>query len=205
VREIIQKKPNLFEFDADTHQYFVDGVQFSSVTEILRATGITPAIPFASDMDRWYGSAIHKAVELYVKKELGWEDVDPRLMPAVEGFMDFEKLTGFKVTDSERKLYSSIGNVAGTVDLTGVFPDGKVGVVDLKSGAVNGAVAIQTAGYAWLLSPWETFHNRPNFKRFGLSLQNGKPKLREFTEGSDYNVWMSAVSVYNWQRNNGRK
>jgi hypothetical protein len=205
VREVIKKKPNLFEFDPEEHKYFVDGVEFSSVTQILRATGIAPAIPYASDLDRWFGSALHKAVELYVKKDLGWQDIDPRLEPGLNAFMEFEKLTGFQVTKSELRLYSNIGNVAGTVDLTGVFPDGKIAVIDLKSGMVNRETAIQTAGYAWLLSPWETVHNRPNYKRFGLSLFNWKPRLKEFTDGSDYHVWMSAVSVFNWKKNGGIK
>jgi hypothetical protein len=93
--------------------------------------------------------------------------------------------------------------VAGTVDLYGTFRDRTKGVVDLKSGAVGNWVGIQTAGYAFLLNPFAQFSVRSTFRRFGLSLANGVPKLKEFTDDSDYHVWFSAVSVFNWKKNGG--
>jgi hypothetical protein len=201
--ELIRNKPNRFEYDPELHLYLVDGVEYSHVTEILRKTGITPEMPLSCDLDRWYGTAVHKAIELYVKGELDWNELDPRLLPHVQAYQDFERDTGFKSHSSEIHLYSTIGNVAGRLDLAGKFPDGRCGIVDTKSGAVSNWVAIQTAAYAWLMNPWEQFNQQSAARRFGLSLMNGKPKIKEFSEQADYHVWFSAVSIYNWKKNHG--
>ena len=99
----------------EKHRYTVDGRVIPSVTKIiyavlaidekykrLRDEGILiDPEPYAK-----FGTAVHKAGELYVKKTLDREEMDPLLEPSLTAFTQFIEDTGFKVLESETMTYS---------------------------------------------------------------------------------------------------
>jgi hypothetical protein len=69
-------------------------------------------------------------------------------------------------------------------------------VVDTKTGVTNPATGIQLAAYEILL-------NVSSVKRFGLQLKDdGKYSLKEFKDRQDRGIFLAALAVWQWQKNN---
>jgi hypothetical protein len=192
-----------FRFDPEDHAYYLGDEKLPSTTGILQAVGIYKPSGFADEYDMWVGSASHRAIELYCKGTLDENNLDKQLRPRLDAYRKFERATGFKPYKEwiERPSYSELWRYGFTPDLVGEFPNGDCGVVDAKSGSVDPATAIQTASYAHGLTDY--FEGEKTFRRFGLKVdKEGRPGLVEFTDHKDFAVWMNALSIYNWIRNN---
>lgn len=177
-----------------------------SVTEVLTMVGISPPNNFCTDYDRWVGEAAHKAIELYIKKDLDMPNLDPALRPRLEAYKSFQRNTGFKPIPDQCEVprYNELWLYGFTLDVLGRFPDGQYGIVDCKSGAVDPATAIQTAGYQHGLESFDEYKDTL-FRRFGLTIgKDGRPIVKEFTNYKDEAIWLSALSICNWIRNNRR-
>jgi hypothetical protein len=182
--------------DALKHEYWEEGVQLTSITDALKISGIIERV-YGTDYDLWVGTATHRAIELWVRGLLKLDTLDPQLVPRLEAWIDFEKSTGFRAKQSELSMSNFPLRIAGTLDLLGDFPDGSEGIVEIKSGNVSAWTAIQTAGQDFLLGGGK------RRKRFGLKVPaEGRPNVRPFTNSNDYAVFMAAVTIANWRREN---
>lgn len=183
-------------FDPETHQYRVDGEKVLSVTQVLNVCGLID--------DTWYteeggqrGQAIHLATQLYDEDDLDWESVSPEISGYLDAYRKFRQEVSFEPDLIEHPLYSPTYRYAGTPDRTGIM-NGENVIFEIKSGQTAKWHRLQTAGYALLLGN--------GYKRYGLYLTNkGTYNLDHHRNHQDYNVFLSALTVANWNRGNGKR
>ena len=123
---------DLLEYFDESHTYLVNGIQVPSITQILgvhfgdKYTGVSQdTLEKAAER----GTAIHEAIEAYVKGQEG--DTEE-----VRNFKFLEKMYGFTPVASEIPviLYDREGNAAGAGRLDLVLKEGDLyGLGDIKS------------------------------------------------------------------------
>ena len=103
------------------------------------------------------GHAAHKWIETHIKcrlvPDIEYPDIpeDPRVLNAVNAFLDWEKGKGVIYIASEKKLYSRRWRVAGTADVLAKI-DGVWTLIDIKtSNSMWDEHFIQVAAYAAML------------------------------------------------------
>lgn len=148
--------PNL-EFDAESHEYHLDGEKLIGVTTV---TGAFYNGPRASEsrlaQAATRGSIIHKLTE---HDDLG---TGPPLHQGAQyageraAWQHWRQTRGFTPTQVEVKLASKAWKTAGTCDRIGILNEkpynGILAVVDLKTGAVPDLCAAQLAAYRLMAS-----------------------------------------------------
>lgn len=134
-----------FVFDAETHQYLLDGRRLPSVTEIIGAT-----LP-GWQADDWYlqrGRALHHGCRLLDEGCLDWATVAPEIEPQIRAWQQFLEDSGATCEAIERPLASERYQYAGTLDRM-LNVAGYLTVCDLKS-TIAPQVAVQLAAYGLL-------------------------------------------------------
>ena len=181
----------LFEFDEETHTYYLGDTILPSVTQILEDVGLIDSSKYSKlEFYLERGSAIHGATDLIDKNQLDRDSLDDRIVGHVSAYEKFKKETGFEVKASELALYSKTYKYAGTMDKVGILY-GKESIIDLKTNSVPNWGGIQLSGYN------ELFPGRA-FNRYGLALkEDGSYRLVPFDNFRDRVVFLAAVTVYN--------
>lgn len=186
------------KFVEESHRYYVDDQEYVSVTQVLMDMGLYgDAANFWTEYSRDRGTFVHKAIELYVGGELDEESLHPVLLPYLIAFKSFMADTDFVPSEMENPHASDIHLLAGTPDFIGVL-NGKLSVVDIKTGEPGPAVRLQLAAY-------ELLYGKP-LKRYSLHLmETGKYKLTCHDGRQDRAVFLAALSVYHWRKNHNIK
>jgi hypothetical protein len=202
---------NNLTFDPIKHQYMLDGVILPSVTQVLKGVGIidfSNIPPSRLEAACKFGTAVHKATELWDKGTLDEVVLDPHLKPYLDGWKLFRKETGFNPIAIEEPLYSKIYRVAGTPDRLGQWNINTPFVIpDIKTTfELSPANAIQLAGYELM---WKEFDKGADIKakyiRISVLLNDkGTYKIEEYKDKNDTNIFIAALSVYNWKGKNGK-
>jgi hypothetical protein len=183
------------DFDPATHTYRAGGVKFPSVTGIISDIGLYGDTSYFDDYCRERGSFIHRIIQYHLAGELDEATIDPALQGYFDAWQRFEKEVDFVSDECERVMASDIHRFAGTLDHVGHL-NGHYCVIDTKTGVMTPQTALQLSGYEILLG-------HPGVKRFGLQLMNkGKYKLTEFKDRGDRQMFMAALAVWYWKRNN---
>jgi len=174
--------------DPITHIYRDEkGTVIPGVTSILRDAGLIDARWF-DDYSRDRGTLVHQACAMYDRDDLDMDALDPVLAPYVLGWARFRRESGFVPVLIESVVFNEQHFYAGTLDRTG----------DMNS-------------FNWLLEPWTGPQtaaysgclNVPH-KRGGVELRNdGTYKLTEYKDRNDIKVFLAALAVVNWKKNNG--
>jgi hypothetical protein len=175
-------------FDEERHEYWYDGRQLPSVTEITRFLNVDKMTPniAARDAAAIRGTAVHEACELIDYGE------DPEVIPEYAGYV-----TAYKafLRDYQIKGWKGIelpmtnGSYAGTLDRWGMV-DGVESIVDLKTTYTlhRPALSAQLTGYCNLL-------DRGYIRLYGLLLRkNGKYTLSEMPYSPD--LWNACVTLH---------
>ncbi len=134
-------------FDETLHRYTLNGEVLPSVTQILKPLYDFSAVPV--DVLRRageFGTAVHKAVELYLKDDLDEDSIDEPIYNCLMAYQAFEA-DHYDIFDEtpivEQIDYHPKLKYSGTPDL--VFPSR---IIDIKSRKVNMLTdAIQIAAY----------------------------------------------------------
>jgi hypothetical protein len=184
----------------ENHVYRVDGRVVPSVHEILHSNGFVD--------DRWYtdegkkrGQLVAVATELSDKGTLD-EDQLQALgdtynvdLPAyVSRWRRFRIAWDFKTRDIEQPVYHPTFGYCGTPDRV-IEREGKIAVLDIKTGGRADWYALQTAAYAYCC---------PTFaRRFIVYLTPDDWKLVEHTDRTDESTWLGALQIFNWKRSHG--
>lgn len=174
-------------FDPEDHRFSLDGRAVPSVTQALTSVGIID--------DRWFtewaankGAAVHLACQYYDEGDLDEGDLDPTIQGYLEGWKKFKSDTGFVVTNIEEPVYNIGLQYAGILDRAG-YVDGKVTVVDIKTGDVPYWVGIQLAAYQNAMS-------LPAHGRLAVQLtEDGKWKPHWFKDRRDWDYFKAALSI----------
>lgn len=212
-------------FDPEPHAYHVGMSQLPSVTQILRATGVSldferlvqdgKLTAWELEEARAIGTAVHMATHFYDEGTLEAGTVDPRAEQGLQNWIDWRELTGFVPVLLETPLHHPGLLVAGTVDRAGYFTkfDGwqrhDLAVVDLKWGdPENAGARWQTAAYAEFLSlalsprsAWAAsiagFRLRP---RYSVHLKGTRAKLNPYNEGlRDWSDFQQFITTFRRQ------
>ena len=187
-------------YDDEKHEYRVGGERYLSITQCLKLAGITDTT-FADDNAMWIGTATHRAIELFVKGTLDIDTLDPELVPRIAAWKAFVEATGFKVTESEKIVWDDTYRVAGRLDILGVLPDGREGIVEIKSGCVPRWTGLQLAGQSLLLDACAG--SKPVRERFGLQVsERGVPTVKLFRAAEDFRIFIAAATVARWKVRN---
>jgi len=202
-------------FDPTKHEYWLDGRIVPSVTQILKATGVSTdfdALGAMSDrlhgqieLKRDLGSALHQDIHAFDDGDLVWETVDDRVLPYLEAWTIFRENTGLKPLARERMVFHPALNYCGTLD--GIFerPDGARVLLDVKTGDPHDAAAnLQTAGYqlAYACEHPDLFI----VERQSVQLQPDRkvPYLvTPYRDFSDFATWSAIVTTY-WNQSGRR-
>lgn len=138
-------------FEEEGHIYRLDGEVVPSVTQIIERRYPHFARPDDAETSK-LGTDIALAISRLFKKEIGLEDIEPRLFAPVGVLLNWQRLTGFVVDYSEVPLASRWYRFAGRFDILGHTANGRIAILEVKSGAVSKAkVGLQTAAQKILI------------------------------------------------------
>ena len=108
------------EFKEDTHQYFHNGLEVPSVTQIISASNVgaldnipTSILDNASER----GTAVHQAIEFYNKYRFA--NINDEYKGYFEAYKKWHRENSFPFIEikSELQVYHKILNYAGTIDM----------------------------------------------------------------------------------------
>src|SRR5260370_1277008 len=92
-------------FDVATHTYRYGGKVVPSVTTVLRPIDNFDRVdPELLERARRFGSHVHSATDLFDRGILDEDELDPGLVPHLNGYKLFLSETGFQVTHSEQQV-----------------------------------------------------------------------------------------------------
>jgi len=178
-------------FNPETHVYSRDGQLIPNVTSVLKSVGLIDD-RFFNDVATTRGEYVHLACQYLEQGTLDESTLDDEIKPYVDGYKAFKRDTEFVADEVEQIVFCESLQYAGTLDLMGTL-FGKVGIIDIKTGNPQPWAAIQLAGYA-LARGMTTAH------RYALRLlNNGTYKLIQYKDPTDFNVWLSALNVYQFK------
>ena len=93
------------DFNAEAHEYRLDGQLVPSVTQVLAVLEDFEGVPWhLLEAARKFGQHVHEACALMVRGELDWASLDPALVPYVEAAQRFIDESGFVVRACELQV-----------------------------------------------------------------------------------------------------
>lgn len=199
------------QFDAEAHEYRVDGEQYDSVTQVLKPLSERLyRFAKADDMARaaQLGTAVHMLIELDSRGILDESSLDSQLVLYLEKWRQFRAQSGFVPLLNEQIVFSRKWRIAGMLDLFGTLND-EASLIDAKRcAAVPRTAGPQTAGYETLLRECmpdlvARVAKAGRIKRYALHLTPGtRPgwALVPFKDPNDVRVFLSAANLTQWSK-----
>jgi len=140
--------------------YTVDGVQYPSVTTIIRFMGAPQELMYwygklglaeanrITEAHSNYGKALHKACDESIFKGAGTTGVDPEFRPRIDTVVEWLGQQNYTPVSGEQTVYNADLQYAGTCD--GILKSGDgIVVIDFKTGREHRfEEALQLAAYA---------------------------------------------------------
>lgn len=189
----------VLQFDGPAHRYTIDGVRVPSVTQVL-----SPLYDFSRVSDEVLqakaaiGTAVHRACELLDKDDLDEDSAAGRAALApiagyLDGYKRFKADKHLVIVANEQRMFHPVHRYAGQIDRSYAM-EGHIWDVDLKSTvSMSPIVALQTAAYTEM---FRANGRTQTARRGALQLfPDGKYKLHEFTDPSDFTVFLSLLTV----------
>jgi len=166
------------------------GILLPGITSRLKASNVY--YEFSGDFaDTSKGNRVHAAIHYAIEGDLKEESVDPEEIGYVRSALKFIEQEKIEVIKAEYAVGTLEFGYATKIDLYCRWR-GKPTVVNWKTGGVYRAYAIQSALEALIFSP------EPH-ERLGVHLSvDGLPKLKHYTDRSDYAVAKAALTVAGW-------
>lgn len=188
------------DFREENHEYFVDGVKKPCISDVIQGLSLSDfgAVPKHHLMEgRERGKKVHTICEYFDKDNLVMDSVDEALMGYTKAWIMFCKDYSPKWKAIEMKMYSKVMDICGTLDREGEIK-GTETVVDIKtSEIVAPANKIQTATYEHMYTCMTGVKTK---QRWVVKLSaDGKYKIEEHRDKSDFNFAMAVVMTYRWK------
>lgn len=148
--------PNGNYFNEETHEYFIDGVQYPSVTDIAKPISFARLDALQKSMldrARIRGQIVHELCEEYILLgEIDETALDPEISPYMASFVEWARTYRPKVIYTEKRLFSKDMGYCGCLDMLCEI-DGKVTLIDYKTTATidKKSLSVQLAGYEELV------------------------------------------------------
>lgn len=202
-------------YDDDTHRYFVNDVEYPSVTRILSYFGFSRGMEYVKNLDFYSnrGKAVHTCCEYDDAGELD-EDSAAELMGYVDGWRLFKQHTGYEPSMTETIVVDIGRKFCGMIDRMCFIEDnkakGEVTLLDIKHGVVTKSAQIQTAGYQLAVHSMRLYENPMKIydnlrvNRIAVQLFNtGKYKVHRFDDQSDLYAFDHFSGAFNWMQKHG--
>lgn len=144
------KYPTDIQFIEDSHEYFIGGVKYPSVSEIIKDAGMMHTYPRnfgETAMNR--GKAIHLLFDDYLMGQVDYSRVSKEGLSLIEGLRRFIENENIIFLDCETICGSVEERFAGKYDARFSHADKKINV-DWKSGEIYDWHQYQLAGYMLL-------------------------------------------------------
>lgn len=187
------QKPEVVEFDEESHTYRINKKKVPGVNEILRKVGLlkdySGISPFYADR----GKATHLAIRYFLEGTLDTNSIDPVVKPHFEAFLKFfESRYQGKLLAVEKPFIDMAVSFAGTPDL---ITD--KAIYDWKCSKDHDKAAdLQGMGYK-LLALNNGFGKLP----FIVVELHDDGSFREFNYGDGVEEWASVMDLYRWRTN----
>lgn len=170
-----------------TRAHRINGIPVPSVTQILRATGVSADFshvdPAVLERKRLIGQAVHAAAHYFDEGDLVESTVAPEVLPYLEAWMRFRSDRGFAPELLETIVYSRAWHYIGRFDRLGrlVNEDRRV-LCDIKIGDPDAAAAdLQLAGYLAALREEHPEIEDEAIERWSVQLcPDGRYRLRKY-------------------------
>jgi hypothetical protein len=195
----------MLTFDAEQHEYRVDGARVPHVTQITGELQSYFGVPESvMAIKRDIGQAVHLATQYHDEGDLDIDSLPDIIRPYVDAYIKFRTHTGFVPSAIEQRVYSPRYKYAGTLDRVGNFNSLKGikpnqgAVVDLKATyTIAPAVGPQVALYT---EAWNEQEHTAITRRFALQLKpDGTYNLHECKDAYDLSVALCSLSLINWK------
>lgn len=205
-----------FEYKAVEHEYWVDGVRYPSVTQILSGLGLTPDY---SGLDTFYrdrGTAVHACIRMHLDgDEIDWDfEGADEVKPRFEKFLWVKEEYQLHEILYEEPMYSKLYGYAGTPDL--VAWSGKLKALtgwDWKGNSCEPGHALQFEAYAELINGSHWKERLSDYRSneilrcpaFIVTLGGSgkRPGVHPIDRSlNNREVFLAAVGVYNWRAQN---
>lgn len=187
----------MFRFDSETHTYWLGERRLPSPTGLIKEFGLYQYEDTPTQI--WYrdrGSAVHKACELFDKRDLDESTLDPEIVPYLEQYKAFLKVSGAQVLRNEEPAYHPTLMYAGTIDRVYLL-NGKPVVVDIKTGTPEPWHGIQLVAYKLIAETLE--HGATAMKCYGLYLTKESYRLIEYKSREHIAAWMAILTLNAWK------
>jgi len=188
-------------FNAEQHEYRLDGLVLPSVTQVLaELSARIYRFVNSADMVRTahFGTAVHAVIKLEHAGELDEDALDDQLRPYLAKWRQFRAQSGFEVHLGEQQVLSRKYGYAGTLDLFGKL-NGRYALIDAKRTAgVPRTAGPQTAAYEQALRESYPFIGVDPVDRYALQLCDSKWQLVPFRDRDDLRVFLSALTLHQW-------
>jgi len=187
----------MLTFDAVEHRYAWNGAPVPNVTRALDLLTDYSKIPAeVLELARQKGVAVHRMVELHAKNDLDEARLPAWMQPVIVQWKKFVFETGFKVLESERRVYHKRYRYAGTLDLFGTIHTGTA-FVDVKRSFLAGRViGMQIAAYEDAYYSEEGI-TRGKARRFALRLTEHSPyRVEEYDSKDDLYDYLTCLGFY---------
>ena len=195
-----------FSFNEAEHQGALDGVNIPSVTQILKAAGLTNFDFVDSGLlerNATFGKAGHLVIQYKCKGILDEASVDEALKPYIAGWDNFVEDFGYVFHKSEVRGFHPVYRYTYGIDQLGEIAKGKYlgnAVGDIKFGITKPADHIQLAGYK-LAAGKEYKHIfilylNPKYPR-------GYKVLFATNNRSEQGTFLCCLSIFNYRKENG--
>ena len=199
--------PNKQSFSEAGHVYRLDGRRVPSVTDVLRATGISPDYsrvePVTLENKRLLGTAVDAALVYLQEGDLDPDSVDPGILPRIEAFQLFCKDFDFKPVKIHLRMWPVLRGMhyGGQLDVIGLAKYTLL-LLDFKcvEGPPEPAWGCQTAAYAHGAPP--VLEAPFRYQRASLQLkENGRYHYKEWNDPGDIQEFEWALGLV-WKRLN---
>ena len=202
---IAKKQPSL-TFVKETHEYRIDGVVVPSVTQVLKASGLSNfdfVDPKLLERNSAFGDAVHAAIQFKCKGTLDEETVDEAIKPYVQSWDNFVEDFQFVPKQNEVQGFHPVYRYAYTIDLLGEINNGGkyagIAVGDIKTGQPKPSDLIQLGGYKLAVERQRhifILYLNPEIK------PRGYKTVFAINNKKEQGIFLSALSLFNFKKEN---
>lgn len=148
--------PNGEYFKEDTHEYFIDGVKYPSVTDIAKPISFERLDALQKsvlDRAKMRGQIVHELCEEYLLcGEIDENAVESEILPYIASFIEWARTYNPIVLFTEKRLFSANMGYCGCLDLL-CYIDDKLTLIDYKTTSAidKKSLSVQLSGYEQLV------------------------------------------------------
>jgi hypothetical protein len=197
---------NELAYNAEKHEYSIDGKRIPGYSEVAKAMGITnySGIPdYIMESARNFGTAGHYATRLWDEGRLDVNSLSLPLIPCLEAYK--QMLLAYNVVIIKEYIENPICSFRyrfGTTPDRICLIEGEMSILELKFvSSLQPGIALQTAAQKLAA---EEYYRIKIKNRYALQIaMDGKLRpLKPYKDKSDEGVWLNYLSAFNWKERN---